>query len=210
MSARPSPCAVPPSIWPSTACRFSAFPTSCAVPIQTTRVRPRSTSTSTTTRIAATANATCARSPSAWPGLAVERVRAWMPVDALDVDLAPRALALLERGAAGDPRRAGGHPRHARSRGRAGGADVGGRAGDERDVLDAELEPGDLEDHVVDALADLRRRAVDLRPIAVEQPDARGAIVVEALRVAEVLEADREPDTAPDALAAGGVPRAAG
>src|SRR5919197_532989 len=40
--------------------------------------------------------------------------------------------------------------------------------------------------------------------------DAGGAVVVEALRVADVLEPDGEADSAPDALAAGRVPRAAG
>ena len=58
---------MPPSIWPSTACGLIALPTSCAVPIQTTRVSPSSTSTSATTRIAATASATWERSPVVWP-----------------------------------------------------------------------------------------------------------------------------------------------
>ena len=31
ISARPIPCAVPPSIWPVTLCGLSALPTSCAV-----------------------------------------------------------------------------------------------------------------------------------------------------------------------------------
>ena len=43
-----------------------------------------------------------------------------------------------------------------------------------------------------------------------EQPDAGRAEVVEALRVAEVLEADREADAASDAFAAGRVAGAAG
>jgi hypothetical protein len=69
ISASPIPCAVPPSIWPITACGLIALPMSCAVPIQTTRVSPRSTSTSATTFIAATASATCAgdSSSATWP-----------------------------------------------------------------------------------------------------------------------------------------------
>ena len=42
------------------------------------------------------------------------------------------------------------------------------------------------------------------------RPHARGAVVVEALREADVLEADREADAAPDALAARRVAGAAG
>ena len=47
------------------------------------------------------------------------------------------------------------------------------------------------------------------RPVLGEH-DARGAEVVEALRVADVLEADREADAATNSLAAGGVARTAG
>ena len=67
ISASPIPCAVPPSIWPWTASGLTARPTSCAVPIQTMRVSPSSSSTSATTFIAATASATCERSPVVWP-----------------------------------------------------------------------------------------------------------------------------------------------
>ncbi len=80
----------------------------------------------------------------------------------------------------------------------------------EHDVVGAELGARDLEDHVRDALADLGRGAVHLRAPVRAQPHARSAVVVEALRVADVLEADREADAAPDALAAGRVPGAAG
>ena len=59
------------------------------------------------------------------------------------------------------------------------------------------------------ALADLGRRAVDLRAPVLEEPDPRRAVVVEALRVADVLEPDREADAAPHALAARRVPRSA-
>ena len=97
ISASPRPCAVPPSIWPCTACGLTALPTSCAVPIQTTRVRPSSTSTSATTRIAAHANATCARSPVTWPVSGSSGVRARVAVDALDVDLARRRAAPAPR-----------------------------------------------------------------------------------------------------------------
>jgi hypothetical protein len=73
--------------------------------------------------------------------------------------------------------------------------------GDE-DVVDPELGSRDLEDHVRDALADLGRGAVHLGRAVGEQPDSRRARVVEALRVADVLEADGEAGAAADALAA--------
>ena len=57
-------------------------------------------------------------------GLRVERRRARVAVDALDVDLAATgALALLERGAARVAHGTGGHPRHPRGGRRAGRAD---------------------------------------------------------------------------------------
>ena len=124
ISASPRPCAVPPSIWPSTAWGLIALPTSCAVPIQTTRVRPRSTSTSATTCIAATASATCERSPVVWPVSGSSGHVRRVVVDPLDVDLLRAgALALLERGAARELDGAGGHRRQARGRGRAGRVD---------------------------------------------------------------------------------------
>ena len=86
-------------------------------------------------------------------------------------------------------------------------AGLGGR---EPHVLDAELGARDLQDHAADALADLGGGAVDLRRAVGEQAHARGAVVVEALRVGDVLEADGEADAALHALAPGRVPRAAG
>ena len=114
ISARPMPCAVPPSIWPSTACGLIALPTSCAVPIQTMRVSPSSTSTSATTLIAAHRERDVGALARDLAGLGVERRRRRVAVDALDVDLAAAArLALGERRAAGELHRAGRHPRHA-------------------------------------------------------------------------------------------------
>ena len=203
---------MPPSIWPSTACGLIALPTSCAVPIQTTRVRPRSTSTSTTTFIAAHANATCARSPADLARLGIERLRARVAVDALDVDLAAGS------------RRAPRAPRGTRRRTAPAAIHVMRDADAEPDEPTASVEPGasahvvgaelgarDLEDHVRHALADLGRGAVHLGASRrATEPHARGAGVVEALRVADVLEADREADAALDALAARRVARAAG
>ena len=81
--------------------------------------------------------------------------------------------------------------------------------GCQRDVVGPELEPGDLQDHVRDALPDLGRGAVDLGGPVLREHDAGRAVVVEALREADVLEADGEADAAPHALAARRVPRAA-
>ena len=83
------------------------------------------------------------------------------------------------------------------------------------DVRDlGQLGAGDLADDVDDALPDLGRCGVNLRDqvasgIGVEA-DAGGAVVVEALRVADVLVADRKADAAPDAVAARRVAGAAG
>ena len=80
----------------------------------------------------------------------------------------------------------------------------------ERDVARAELGTGDLEDDPAEPLADLGRGAVHGgAPVGVEL-DPRGAVVVEAFREADVLEADREADAAADALAPRRVARAAG
>ena len=81
ISARPRPWAMPPSIWPSTACGLSALPTSCAVAISTTRTSPSSASTSTTARCAANANG---HVRVALAGLGVERAgRAVVVLDGL-------------------------------------------------------------------------------------------------------------------------------
>ena len=80
----------------------------------------------------------------------------------------------------------------------------------EPDVVDAELGAGDLEHHARHALTDLGRSAVHLGRTVGEQANASGAVVVEALREADVLEADREADAAADALAARRVAGAAG
>ena len=146
-------------------------------------------------------------------GLGIERRRARVAVDALDVDLARRSRAAPRaRARQASPHRAGGHPRHPRRRRRAGRVDAVGRARREHDVLGAELGARDLEDHARHALADLGGGAVHLggEPSGRAEPHARGAVVVEALRVADVLEADREADAAPDALAARRVAGAAG
>ena len=69
-------------------------------------------------------------------------------------------------------------------------------------LVGPELGARDLQDHARDALPHLGGRAVHLGRAVGEQPDARGAVVVEALRERDVLEADREPDTPANALAA--------
>ena len=73
-----------------------------------------------------------------------------------------------------------------------------------------ELGARDLQDHAGDALPDLGRGAVHLGRAVGEQAHARGAVVVEALRVRDVLEADREADAATNALAVRRVAGAAG
>ena len=60
ISASPRPCALPPWIWPTTACGLMALPTSWVQASSTTLTRPSSTSTSTTARCAAKAYCTCA------------------------------------------------------------------------------------------------------------------------------------------------------
>ncbi len=154
-------------------------------------------------------------------GLRVERRRLPVAVDALLVDLVARgertaaALELVAyrqaRGADG----AGGHPGLARCRGGTGGADRGGRVRCDDDVGDlGQLGARHLADDVDDALADLGGGRVHLRDevassIGVEA-NARRAVVVEPLRVADVLVAQREADAAADTVTARRVPRAAG
>ena len=65
------------------------------------------------------------------------------------------------------------------------------------DRLGAELGARDLEDHADDALPDLGRGAVHGGAAVGMEHDASGTGVVEALRVADVLEPDREADPAP-------------
>ena len=83
-----------------------------------------------------------------------------------------------------------------------------------RDVLDAQLGPDDLHEDGLEPLAALDGGGVDRRAAARRGPraqrHARLGRVVEPLAVGEVLVADREPDAAPDALAAADVPGAAG
>ena len=128
----------------------------------------------------------------------------------LTLDLAAAArFALVERRAAGVADGPRDHVGLARGGGRAGRVDRHRRLGGEAHVVDPELGSRHLEDHVRDAQPDRGRSAVDLgRPVG-EQPHPRGAVVVEALREADVLEPDREAGAAPDPLAAGGVAGAA-
>ena len=138
------------------------------------------------------------------PGLRVERRRARMPVDALDVDLvAPAARApRAPRGTRHGPR-----PRPSTS------------------CRDADAEPAEPTAAVVCGASDTSSVPSSVRatwritpmtpcptsaaaecttalPSAPAAAHAGGAEVVEALRVADVLEAEREADAAPDALAA--------
>ena len=73
-------------------------------------------------------------------------------------------------------------------------------AGAEHDVVDAEHVARDLLREGDEALADLDGGARD-RGHAVLEPAARRRRVVEAARVHEVLDPDREPDTPPHAVA---------
>ena len=211
ISASPRPCAVPPSIWPSTACGLSgrADVLRRADPDDARQAELDVDLGDDAHRGAREGDVGALARDLA--GLGIERRRARMAVHALDVDLAAaRPLALLERRAAGVAHGAGRHPGHARRRGRAGRADASRScAGASVDVVGAELGARDLEDHAGHALADLGRGAVHLGAAVGAQHHARRAEVVEALRVADVLEADREADAAPHALAARRVARAA-
>ena len=201
---------MPPSIWPSTASGLIAVPTSCAVPIQTTRVSPSSTSTSSDDAHRRARERDVRALARRLARLGVERARLRVAVDPLDVDLSPGARSRSSTGrAARELHRACRHPRHARRRRGAGRVDRRRLVRREHDVVRAELGARDLDDHVRHALADLGRRAVHLGAAVGAQRDARGAVVVEALRVADVLEPDREADAAADALAARRVARAA-
>src|SRR6185312_14516069 len=83
------------------------------------------------------------------------------------------------------------------------------------DVCDLrQLGPCDLTDDIDDALPDLGRGGVHLRDEVAAgigvKADAGRAVVVEPLRIADVLVAEREADSAPDAVAARRVPGASG
>src|SRR3989442_14493764 len=136
-----------------------------------------------------------------------------MAVGALEVDVGAGPGVLGECVATGEANGARGHPGHPGRRRRAGGAYRRGRRRREPDGLDLELGPRRLDDHICDPLADLRRRAVhlsgELATRRTVEAHARGRVVVEALRVTDVLEADGETDPAPDTLTACRVPRAA-
>ena len=147
---------MPPSIWPSTASGLIALPTSCAVPIQTTRVRPELDVDLDDDAHRGDRERDVRPLAGDLARLGIERRRARVAVDALDVDLAAAAaLALLERRPAGVAHGAGRHPRHPRGGRRAGRADRGRRVRRQRDVVGAELRARDLEDHADDALTDL-------------------------------------------------------
>jgi hypothetical protein len=77
-----------------------------------------------------------------------------------------------------------------------------------------QFRPRNLNHHVRHALPDLGGGRVDLRdqlPVGVdEEPDARGAVVVESLRVADVLEAEGEAEPTANAVTACGVAGSAG
>ena len=96
------------------------------------------------------------------PCLGIERERARMAVDPLDVDDAFHPVSFLERRPTRGLHGARCHPRHARRRGRASRSHVRSRSGRKRDVVRTELEACDLEDDVADALTYLRRGAVHL------------------------------------------------
>src|SRR5262249_35243438 len=144
-------------------------------------------------------------------GVGVEPGGRKVAVDPLDIDLAATAgFALGQGGAAGVANGTRDHVRLARGRRRTCGVDGRRRLFGETDVVDPELGARDLEDHVRDALPDLGGGAVDFRRPVRKEPDAGGAVVVEALREADVLEADREAGAAANPLASCRVARTAG
>ena len=157
-------------------------------------------------------NATWARSAVTWPVSGSSgAVRSWRYVRSTSTSLRP-ALELGQCVDAGQAHSPCGHPGQARCRGRAGRADAVRGRGRQPNVLGPQLGPGDLENDVVDALAELGCSAVHLcgePAVRAPEPDPRRARVVEPLREADVLEADREAHPAPDALAAGRVARSA-
>src|SRR5918995_632560 len=216
ISARPTPCAIPPSIWPCTESGLSALPTSCAVAISTTRTRPSSTSTSTTARWAAKANARCASPCPSSPSGTVRRGR-YSRISSTGSSSRfatastgePASSTTCPASSRSDP---AGEPGLARGRGGAGVAD--GRVGRKHhDVLDAQLRARDLRVDRDAALADLAGRRVDLHQrLAARAPrpaHAGGRVVVEAVREADVLEADRVADAAAGAFTARRVAEAA-
>ena len=144
--------------------------------------------------------------------LGIERCRARMPVHALDVDVGAIAPSrpLLEGGPAGVTHRSRRHPGHPRGRRRSGRVDRRRHRGSDPHVVRLQLRARDLQQHARDALSDLGGCAVDLGGAVAEQPDAGGAVVVEAFGVRDVLEADRETRPAAHALPARRVPGAAG
>ena len=140
-------------------------------------------------------------------GLRIERRRPGMSVHPLDVDLAAAALALLERRPARiahGPRR---HPCHPRRRRRACRAHRRGRVWHQGHRSRTELGARHLQDHACDALPHLRRSTVHIGASVLTQDHAGCTRIVEPLRVADVLEPDREPDAPPDTLASSGVAR---
>ena len=197
ISASPRPCAVPPSIWPSTACGLIGL-ADVLRGADPDDARQAELDVHLGDDLHRGARERDVRGQLAdLARLGVERRGGQVAVDALDVDLAAAAgLALVERRATRVPHGARGHPRHARRRRRAGGADRGGRSRRDPDVVGAELGARDLQDHVRHALPDLGGGAVHLGGAVLEEADARGAGVVEAFRVRDVLEADREADAA--------------
>src|SRR5215210_34692 len=80
----------------------------------------------------------------------------------------------------------------------------------EDDVVDAELGARDLNDNVRNSLAHLGGRAVDRGTAIGMELDSRRGVVVVTLRVTDVLEADREANTALDPFAARRVARTSG
>ena len=212
---------MPPSIWPWTACGIERAADVLRRADPDHPGQPRSTSTSATTRMAEHANATCARSPpTTWPGLRVERMRAGVAVDALDADLvaglehaaSARELLLTSRQASWTA------PAVIHV------------------CREAEDEPADWTASVVCGATTTFSTSSSVRatwamtsttpwptsaaaeytsatssPAASANSRTRAAVeVVEALRVADVLEADREADAAADALPARRVAGAAG
>ena len=211
INASPSPCAVPPSIWPWTACGLSALPTSWAAPIQTTRVRPSSTSTSATTRMAAQRRrhgrgrrspgrswdraGTCASGGTCARGRPRRRRALGSSSASWHASRTAPAAIQVRREAEADPAES-----------------TPGRAGGEDDVLRAELGARHLQDHFVTPCpTSAAAQCTSAASSSSGRADARApSTVVEALRVADVLEADGKADAALHALSARRVPRSAG
>ena len=201
---------MPPSIWPSTDRGSIALPISCAIADPDDARQPElDVDLGDHLHRAGTECDMCTLTGDL-ARLRVERRCQRMPVHALDVDFPP-PRASRSASAARHASRTAPETIHrlARRRSRAGRVDRGRRVRRQANVVDPQLGPRDLEDHVRHALTDFGGSAVDLRGAIVEEPNTCGAIIVESFGETEVLEACGKADAPANALTARGVAGAA-